>query len=119
MKYEVKRERSSHRVPMIPHEPAYLLCSVSGINIDPVVEELGGAGARLVCPAHFDLFREGQLIGPCVLVLQDEGMPIVYPVVKWKFWPLIGVEFSKMAEKERQMIVRFMNNVERRKRDKK
>jgi len=52
-------------------------------------------------------------------VLQDEGMPIVYPVVRWKFWPLIGVEFTKMAEKERQMIVRFLNNVERRKRDKK
>jgi len=62
MKYEVRKERSSHRVPMIPHEPAYLLCSVDGINIDPVVEDLGGGGARLVCPTHFDLFREGQLI---------------------------------------------------------
>ena len=117
MKYQTKYERSSHRVPMIPHEPAYLLCSVDGINIDPVVEELGGGGARIVCPTHFDLFHEGQMLGPAVLVLQDEGMPVVYPVVKWKFWPVIGVEFMQMAEKERRMITRFMDGVERRKKE--
>ncbi len=99
---------------MIADEPVYLLLSMDGINIDPIVDELGGGGARLVSAKHFDRFYEGQLIGPAVLVLQDEGMPVVYPVVKWKSWPVIGVEFMEIAEKDREMILRFLFRVERR-----
>ena len=107
-------QRSVFRLSMIADEPVYLLLSMDGINIDPIVDELGGGGARLVCAKHFDRFYEGQLIGPAVLVLQDEGMPVVYPVVKWKSWPVIGVEFMEMGEKEREMILRFLFKVERR-----
>jgi hypothetical protein len=98
---------------MIANEPVYLLLSMDGVNIDPIVDELGGGGARLVCSKHFDMFYEGQMIGPAVLVLQDVGMPIVYPVVKWKSWPVIGVEFMQMTEKEREQIIKFLFRVER------
>ena len=99
---------------MIADEPVYLLLSMDGINIDPIVDELGGGGARLVSAKHYERFYEGQLIGPAVLVLQDEGMPVVYPVVKWKSWPVIGVEFMEIGDKEREMILRFLFKVERR-----
>jgi hypothetical protein len=106
--------RSVFRLPMIAGEPVCLLLTMDGINVDPVIDELGGGGARLVCAKHFDRFSEGQLIGPAVLVLPDEGMPVVYPIVKWKNWPAVGVEFQEIADKDREMILRFLFKIERR-----
>ena len=107
------KQRSVFRLSMIANEPVYLLLSMDGINVDPIVDELGGGGARLVSSKHFDMFYEGQLVGPAVLVLQDVGMPVVYPIVKWKSWPVIGVEFMDMSEKDREMIIKFLFRVER------
>jgi hypothetical protein len=107
------KQRSVFRLSMIANQPVYLLLSMDGVNIDPIVDELGGGGARLVCSKHFDMFYEGQMIGPAVLVLQDVGMPVVYPIVKWKSWPVIGVEFTQMSEKEREQIIKFLFKVER------
>ncbi len=109
-----QKERSVFRLSMIADEPVYLLLTMDGINIDPIVDELGGGGARIVCSKYFDHFYEGQFVGPAVLVLQDEGMPVVYPVVKWKQWPVIGVEFMDISEKDREMIIRFLFKIERR-----
>jgi hypothetical protein len=108
------KQRSVFRISMIAGEPVYLLLSMDGMDIDPIVDELGGGGARLVSAKYYDYFYVGQLIGPAVLVLQDEGMPVVYPVVKWKNWPVIGVEFMEISEKDREMILRFLFKVERR-----
>jgi hypothetical protein len=108
------KQRSAFRIPMIADEPVYLLLSMEGMDIDPIVDELGGGGARLVSAKHYDYFYLGQLIGPAVLVLQDEGLPVVYPVVKWKSFPVIGVEFMEISDKEREMIMRFLFKVERR-----
>ena len=111
---DYSKQRSSFRISMIADEPVYLLLSMEGRDIDPMVDELGGGGARLVSPKYYDFFYVGQLIGPAVLVLQDEGMPVIYPVVKWKNWPVIGVEFMEISEKDREMIMRFLFKVERR-----
>lgn len=108
------KQRTAFRLSMIADEPVYLLLTMDGIKIDPIIDELGGGGARLVSAKHFDKFYEGQLIGPAVLVLQDEGMPVVYPVVKWKSWPVIGVEFIDIPDKDREMIMRFLFRIERR-----
>jgi hypothetical protein len=108
------KQRSVFRLSMIAGEPVYLLLSIDGIKVDPIVDELGGGGARLVSAKHYESFYEGQLLGPAVLVLQDEGMPVVYPVVKWKSWPVIGVEFMEIPEKDRETILRFLFKVERR-----
>jgi hypothetical protein len=107
------KQRSVFRLSMIANEPVYLLLSMDGVDIDPVVDELGGGGARLLCSKHFDRFYEGQLVGPAVLVLQDVGLPVVYPIVKWKSWPVIGVEFMEITEKDREMIFRFLFRLER------
>jgi c-di-GMP-binding flagellar brake protein YcgR len=110
---EYAKQRSAFRLSMIANEPVYLLLSMDGVDIDPIVDELGAGGARLLCSKHFDQFYEGQLIGPAVLVLQDIGMPVVYPVVKWKSWPVIGVQFMEIEEKDREMIFRFLFKLER------
>ena len=109
-----KKQRSVFRLSMIADEPVYLLLTMDGTNIDPIVDELGGGGARIVSAKYFDHFYQGQFVGPAVLVLQDEGMPVVYPVVKWKEWPVIGVEFMDISDKDREMILRFLFKIERR-----
>ena len=108
------KQRSAFRISMIADEPVYLLLRMEGKDIDPIVDELGGGGARLVSPKYYDFFYVGQQTGPAVLVLQDEGMPVVYPAVKWKNWPVIGVEFTEISDKDREMIMRFLFKVERR-----
>jgi len=109
------QQRAAFRLSMIADEPVYLLLSMDGVDIDPIVDELSAGGARLVCNKHFDRFYEGQLVGPAVLVLQDEGLPVVYPVVKWKSWPVVGVEFMDIGDKEREMLYRFLFRLERKK----
>jgi len=109
-----KKQRSVFRLSMIADEPVYLLLTMDGTNIDSIVDELGGGCARIVSAKYFAHFYEGQFVGPAVLVLQDEGMPVVYPVVKWKEWPVIGVEFMDISDKDREMILRFLFKIERR-----
>jgi hypothetical protein len=107
------KQRSAFRISMNADQPVYLLLTLEGMSVDPIVDELGGGGARLVSARHYDLFEVGQMIGPAVLVLPDEGMPVVYPRVKWKDWPIIGVEFVDITEKEHEMIMRFLFKIER------
>ncbi len=109
------KKRSAFRMSMIEKEPVYMLLSMDGEDIDPVLDELGAGGARLWSSKHYDRFYEGQLIGPAVLLLDEIGMPVVYPIVKWKNWPVIGVQFIDMEEKEREMIFRFLFKLERKK----
>ena len=110
---ELAKARSVFRLSMIASDPVYLLLTLDGVHIDPIVDELGGGGARLVSSRHYDRFYEGQILGPSVLVLDGVGMPVVFPVVKWKNFPGIGIEFMDVSEKEREMILRFLFRVER------
>ena len=109
------KQRSLFRLSMIVHDPVYLLFNVDGIDVDPVVDELGGGGARLVSSKHFEMFHVGQILGPSILVLEDVGMPVVYPLVKWMSWPVVGVEFQNVTEKDRKMIMNFLFMIERKK----
>jgi hypothetical protein len=95
---------------VIAKEPVRLLVNMHGVNMDPVVERLNGGEAAFACSEYFDLFYEGQMIGPAVLALQDDGMAVVYPVVQWRNWPMIGVEFMEISEGDRQMIARSQNS---------
>jgi hypothetical protein len=96
------------RLATFADEPAYLLFNLNGIELDPIVERLDKGEASFVSTTHFDAFYQGQMIGPAVLSLQDEGMAVVYPVVKSKNWPLIDVEFMEISREDREMIARFL-----------
>ena len=111
---EYTKQRASFRLPMVAAEPVYLLFSLEGTNIDPIVDELGAGGARFVTAKHFDKFYKGRVLGPAVVVLPDVGMPVVYPVVRWMSHPRIGIQFNDIDDKNREMIFRFMFHLERR-----
>ena len=106
--HNLESGRPQFRLGMFTDEPVYLLLNLDGVEIDPIVEHLELGEASFVCSKHFDEFYEGQMIGPAVLALQDEGMTVVYPVVKSKHWPLISVEFMEISATDRQMIAEFL-----------
>jgi hypothetical protein len=106
--HDGNKERPQFRLATFVDEPVRLMFSLDGIDVDLIVEKLDGRNASFVCSKNFDFFYEGQIVGPAVLALQDEGMAVVYPVVKSKSWPLIDVEFMEMSEKDRHMITRFL-----------
>ena len=110
---DYSKQRSAFRLPVGAAEPVYLLFSVEGGNIDPIVDELGAGGARFFSANHYHTFYGGQVLGPAVLVLPEVGMPVVYPVVKWMSYPIIGVEFADIDYKDREMIFQFMFRTER------
>jgi hypothetical protein len=102
-------ERPEQYSSVTPQDPVYLLFSLDGREIDPVVETLDRGHASFACTQHFEAFYQGQMIGPAVLSLQNQGMAVVYPVVKSKSFPVIDVEFMEIAEKDRHMIGRFLD----------
>ena len=89
-------------------EPITLMFSVDGIEFDPVVMWLGIGQASFGCTKYFEMFYEGQMIGPAVLTLPDQGMAVVYPVVKSRNLGVIHVEFMELSEEDRQMIARSL-----------
>lgn len=106
--HEVEIERARFRLATFANEPVHLLLNLNGVDINHVVERLDKREASFVSPTHFDTFYQGQMIGPAVLSLQNEGMAVVYPVVKSKNWPVIDVEFMEISEEDREMIGRFL-----------
>ncbi len=98
---------------MVASDPVYLLFSIDGINVDPLVDELGAGGARFVTTNSYDKLYKGQMLGPAVLLLPDIGMPVLYPIVRWMSYPRIGVQFVEASEKNKEMIFRFMFHIER------
>ncbi len=108
------KERSAHRLPLGAADPVYLLFGIDGENIDPIVDELGPGGARFYTADHYHRFYLDQDLGPAVLVLPELGMPVVYPLVKWMSYPLIGVEFEGIGETDRELVFQFIFRLERR-----
>ena len=96
---DYSKQRSAFRLPVSANEPVYLLFSIEGENIDPLIDELGAGGARFASAHHYWEYYKGQMLGPAVLLLPDLGMLVVYPVVQWMSYPRIGVEFADIKRK--------------------
>ena len=117
---KVGHERSSVRQTMLEEEPVYLRINLDGEIILPVVE-LGGGGARLLCSKfkqHFEKLFVGHSLGPSHLVLPQKEMHEVNPVIRWKKWPVVGVQFMDLPDKDRGDIFRFLFKLERIKKNK-
>jgi hypothetical protein len=104
---QYETERPQFRMTAFMDEPVSLLFNLNGIELNPIVEHLEKGQASFVSTKHFEVFYEGQMIGPAVLSLGDD-MVVVFPVVKSKNWPLIDVEFLQLCDKDRQTIARYV-----------
>ena len=110
-------KRSSLRLTMLKEEPLYLQVTLDA-EINLPVTELGGGGVRLLCykcQQFFDGFYVGQSLRHSVLMLGEEGIHDVEPVIKWKKWPCIGVQFINLSDKDRAGIFKHLFKLERKK----
>jgi hypothetical protein len=105
---ELGTEPSALQVGAFADASEYLSFNMDGIDFDIALETLTEEEACVASTDCFDLFYEGQMIGPAVLSLKNEDPLIVYPVVKAKNWPLIQVEFLQISEKDRRTIGRSL-----------
>ncbi len=110
-------ERSSFRLTTMEDEPVYLRVNFGG-EINLQVAELGGGGARVLCyrcQTSFEDFLPGHSLGKAVLVLPEKRLHEVKPVVRWKGWPCVGVQFMELTDKARADIYKFLFDLERKK----
>jgi c-di-GMP-binding flagellar brake protein YcgR len=108
-----RSERRAFRVSVIPRDPLRWALTIDEAKVNPVVDELSIGGARLMSVKYFDLFYEGQPLGPGTLPLEGIGTISVSGVVKWKNFPQIGIEFVDMTESVRETLFRYLFKISR------
>jgi c-di-GMP-binding flagellar brake protein YcgR len=112
---EFTQRRSSMRVRIPQDEPLYLQVNLGTLTNLPVTD-LGGGGAQILCRdcrTSSDKFQVGLSLGKSVLMLGKHGMHEVEPVIQWKRWPSIGVQFMGLSDKNREIIFKFLFELER------
>ena len=100
---------------MLEEEPIYLRVNLGG-EINLPVTELGAGGARLLCykcRGDFETWYIGHSLGPSRLMLPENEMHEVNPVIRWIKWPVAGVQFMDLPDKDRREIFRFLFKLER------
>jgi c-di-GMP-binding flagellar brake protein YcgR len=113
---EIVHRRSSLRLKMSSDEPVYLQLNLGPKLLTLPVTELGGGGAQILCrlfEESFDELHVGQSLGKCVLMLREQGTLQVEPFIRWKKWPVIGVQFVDLSDKDRAQIFRCLFELER------
>jgi c-di-GMP-binding flagellar brake protein YcgR len=112
---ELGHRRSSLRLKTLKSEPVYLEVNLGG-KINLLVTELGGGGAQVLCSKlreAFDDLDAGRSLGKSVLMLRAQTLVELEPVIRWKKWPVIGVQFNGLSDGDRGHIFRFLFELER------
>ena len=112
MKDETKGDerRSGERVPMRADKAVYLEINLDGSGVAILVENLSSDGASLIYPEESPLLQTGSSLKECRLSLAGTGDVRVNPIVRWRVWPKVGVQFDKIGEDARNQIARFLQN---------
>jgi len=103
--------RSSERVPMAPERPVYFQTVVDGAEVCLFVENLSMGGALLMCPDICETLRTGQRIPDGVLVLSDADSTNVNVIVRWQFWPRVGVQFDGISHEAAAKISQLLRSL--------
>jgi c-di-GMP-binding flagellar brake protein YcgR len=112
MKEETKRDqrRRGDRVPMRADRPVFIEVNVDGNNVGVLVENLSCDGASLIYPEESPSIQPGSYLKECTLNLGAAGNIKVTPIVRWRVWPKLGVQFDKIGESSRNQIARFLQS---------
>jgi c-di-GMP-binding flagellar brake protein YcgR len=112
MKEETKRDqrRRGDRVPMRADRPVFIEVNVDGNNVGVLVENLSCDGASLIYPEESPSIQPGSYLKECTLNLGAAGNIKVTPIVRWRVWPKLGVQFDKIGESSRSRIARFLQS---------
>jgi hypothetical protein len=76
-----------------------------------LVENISTGGALLMCPAIYNSVQPGQQLTDGELVLADANNPRVDVIVRWQFWPRIGVQFEKLSPDAASQISKLIESL--------
>jgi hypothetical protein len=112
MKEETKRDHRARgeRVPTTADRPVFLEVNVDGKHVGVLVENLSCDGASLIHPEESPSIQPGNYLKECTLNLGAAGNIKVTPVVRWRVWPKLGVQFDTIGENSRNQIARFLQS---------
>ena len=102
--------RTGERAPMSADRPVYLEINLDGNKVPVLVENLSCAGASLIYPEDSPSLQPGSYLKECTLSLAGAGDVKVAPIVRWRVWPKLGVQFDKIGEDLRNQIARFLQS---------
>jgi PilZ domain-containing protein len=107
---EGDERRRGERVPMRADRPVYLEINIDGNEVGVLVENLSCDGASLIYPEESPSIQPGSYLRECTLNLGATGNIQVTPIVRWRVWPKLGVQFDKIGENSRNQIARFLQS---------
>jgi hypothetical protein len=96
-KSKYSERRSTERFVMSAERPVYFRTIHDGVEVLMLVENLSMGGALLMCPGIYESLRPGQRLSDGALVLSEANCPRVDVIVRWQFWPRIGVQFDGLT----------------------
>jgi len=106
-----QNRRSAERVPMSPEKPVYAQLVFEGIALNIFVENLSTGGALLMCPDICEALHVGRRLADGVLVLPDTEKAMVDVIVRWKFWPRVGVQFDGISPQTTAQLSLFLESL--------
>ena len=89
--------RSSERFVISGEKSVYFRTVHGGIEFRMLVENLSMGGALLMCPAIYESIQTGECLSDGELVLSDSNSLRVNAIIRWQFWPRIGVQFDQLS----------------------
>jgi len=90
--------------------PVYLEINLDGNSVAVLVENLSCDGASLIYPEDSPSLQQGSQLKECTLNLSGTGNIQVTPIVRWRVWPKLGVQFEMIGEDSRNQIARFLQS---------
>jgi hypothetical protein len=82
---------------MSAERPVYFRTILDGAEVHMLVENLSMGGASLMAPGIYEHVHPGQRLSDGVLVLSDANCASVSVIVRWKFWPRMGIQFDGLT----------------------
>ena len=83
---------------MSAQAPVFFRMMQGGEEVYMLVENLSLGGALLMAPGIYDPLQPGQRLPEGALVFADDSGPNVTVIVRWQFWPRIGVQFDGLSD---------------------
>jgi c-di-GMP-binding flagellar brake protein YcgR len=107
-----KERRSGTRTEILVHQPVYLEANLDGAKVSMLLENLSEGGATVIYPADSGALEVGRHIEGCVLNIPEVARLSVSPIIRWRVWPKLGLQFDGISDEDRRQITSFLQKVQ-------
>ena len=91
--------------------PIYIQSVLDGTEVGFRVANLSTGGATLICPETAKTFQKGQRLPESLLILPGLVRIQVEPIVRWRAWPRLGVQFDSVTTENLRQLCQFLESL--------